>query len=157
MKTEALLEAFSRVCPDHAFEAHTMPIAETVIGVPPACLKAVVACLSSKFAVHHLSTITGQDTGTELELLYHFWQEGGLTLRVVLSYDDARIESLTDAIPGADFYELETAEMLGVKFEGHPTLVGEEEEGFGHFLLPEDWRPGPAPMRKDRTPEEDRT
>ena len=155
MEIQALLEAFSGVCPDHVFEAHTIPIDETVIEVPAACLKKVVACLGSAFSISHLSTITGQDTGTELELLYHFWSEGGLTLRVVLPYSDARIDSLTDAIAGADFYERETAEMLGVRFEGHPRSPLSEADGFEHFLLPEDWRIGPPPLRKEQAAEED--
>jgi len=135
IETKALLEAFGEACPGRTFEARTMPVDETVIEVPAACLEDVVDVLRSTFSVHHLSTITGQDRGTELELLYHFWHERGVTLRVTLPREDARLGTLTNAIPGADFYEREVAEMLGVTFEGHP--------GPEHLLLPEDWESEP--------------
>lgn len=155
MDIEAVLEAFRDACPDHTFEMYRIPIDENIIGIQAACLRDVVAVLGRTFSIHHLSTITGQDTGTTLELLYHFWSGRGLTLRVGLPYDDARIDSLTDIIPGADFYERETAEMLGVTFEGHPRSPRSEADGFEHFLLPEDWWVGPPPLRKEQAAEED--
>jgi NADH:ubiquinone oxidoreductase subunit C len=141
MEIKALLEAFGETCPDHIFEARTMPVDETVIEVPAACLEHVVGVLRAEFSVHHLSTITGQDRGTELELLYHFWHGRGITLRVSLPRDDARVPSLIEAIPGVDFYEREVGEMLGVTFEGHP--------GPEHLLLPDDWESEP-PLRKEQ-------
>ena len=147
IEAEAFLEAFSQVCPNESFEADTMLVAETLISVPASCIEKVVAELGSTFSVHHLSTITGQDRGLELELLYHFWHGQGITLRVMLPRDDARVPTLTRVIPGAGFYERELGEMLGVTFEGHP--------GPEHLLLPEDWEGGP-PLRKDPQPEEER-
>jgi NADH-quinone oxidoreductase subunit C len=135
VETEALLEAFAVECPGHSFEARTMPVDETVIDVPPVCIEEVVAVLRTAFSVHHLSTITGQDLGAEMELLYHFWHEGGLTLRVTLPREDPRVSTITVAIPGADFYEREVGEMLGVTFDGHP--------GPEHLLLPDDWESEP--------------
>ena len=134
-ETEALLEAFAQACPDQSFQASTMPIDEMVIEVPPGCLEEVVAVLRKAFSVHHLSTITGQDRGAHLELLYHFWHERGITLRVTLPREDPSVNTLTAAIPGADFYEREVGEMLGVTFDGHP--------GPDHLLLPDDWESEP--------------
>ena len=145
METKALLEAFREACPGHSFDAHAMPVDETVIEVPAACLEDVVDALRSTFSVYHLSTITGQDRGTELELLYHFWHGQGITLQVTLPREDPCVPTLTGAIPGADFYEREVGEMLGVTFEGHP--------GPQHLLLPEDWESEP-PLRKQRPAEE---
>ena len=146
MEQESILKAFEDACPNQAFEAHVIPVDETIIYVPASCLATVVAVLRDRFSVHHLSTITGQDMGTKIELLYHFWGEHGITLRLALPRDDASVVSLTDAIPGADFYEREVAEMLGVTFEGHP--------GLEHLLLPEDWEGG-APLRKEPPAEEE--
>jgi NADH:ubiquinone oxidoreductase subunit C len=146
MEIETLLAALGETCPDHAFEADTIPVDETVIEVPPACLEDAVAVLRSTFSVYHLSTITGQDGGTGLELLYHFWQERGITLRVALPREDPRVATLTGTIPGADFYEREVGEMLGVTFEGHP--------GPEHLLLPDDWESEP-PLLKEHLAEED--
>ncbi|MFW6135393.1 MAG: NADH-quinone oxidoreductase subunit C [Chloroflexota bacterium] len=146
IETEALLEAFGEACPDHSFDARTMPVDETVIEVPAACLEDLVGILLSTFSAHHLSTITGQDRGTKLELLYHFWHGRGVTLQVMLPRDDARVPTLTNAIPGADFYEREVGEMLGVTFEGHP--------GPEHLLLPDDWESEP-PLLEEEPAEED--
>ncbi len=145
METKALLEAFGEACPGYSFDAHTMPVDETVIEVPAACLDDVVDVLRTTFSIYHLSTITGQDRGTELELLYHFWHERGITLQVALPREGARVCTLTETIPGADFYEREVGEMLGVTFEGHP--------GPEHLLLPEDWESEP-PLRKEQPVEE---
>jgi NADH:ubiquinone oxidoreductase subunit C len=117
---------------------------ETVIEIPAACLEDVVDVLRTTFSVYHLSTITGQDRGTELELLYHFWHGRGITLQVALPREGARVRTLTESIPGADFYEREVGEMLGVTFEGHP--------GPEHLLLPEDWESEP-PLRKEQQAE----
>ncbi len=145
MEAKALLDAFGEACPDQTFEARTMPVDETVVEVPAPCLGEVVGVLRKTFSVHHLSAITGQDRGAELELLYHFWHEHGITLQVTLGREDARVGTLTDAIPGADFYEREVGEMLGVRFEGHP--------GPEHLLLPDDWEEGP-PMLQEEPAEE---
>lgn len=146
MEAKALLEAFSSACPGQTFEARAMPVDEIIVETPADCLEEVVAVLHGTFSVYHLSTITGQDRGAELELLYHFWHQHGVTLRVTLPREEARIRTLTDAIPGAGFYEREVGEMLGVSFDGR--------QGPEHLLLPDDWKDGP-PMLENRSSEED--
>lgn len=44
-------------------------------------------------------------------------------LKVELSRSDARLPSLTDLFPAADWQEREAFDLLGVRFEGHPNLV----------------------------------
>ncbi|MFW6082791.1 MAG: NADH-quinone oxidoreductase subunit C [Chloroflexota bacterium] len=148
MESKELLQALEEVCPGEAFETDTMPEHETVVDIPATCLPKVVAVLSDKFSVHHLSTITGQDRDGRVELLYHFWQaeEVMITLRFAVPRAGAQVKTLTDIIPGADFYEREVGEMLGVTFEGHP--------GPEHLLLPEDWE-GDPPLLEDPSTEED--
>lgn len=138
MQIDALIGALEEACPGHTFEAQTLPLDETILAVPPDCLLQVVTILVDRFGVHHLSTITGQGLDSEIELLYHFLHGRGLTLRVRLPDEDPVIESVTDRIPGATFYEREVAEMLGVVFEGHPDPRP--------LLLPDDWDEEP-PLR----------
>ena len=107
--------------------------------VNPKKLKSII----ERFDLRHLSTITAEDTGDEIVLLYHLWDGHGLTVRTVLPRDGAHIATLTDLIPGAAFYEREAGEMVGVTFDGHP--------GAGTLLLPDDGDSGP-PLR--RQPEE---
>ena len=93
--------------------------------------------------IWHLSTISGQDKGDGLEVMYHFWFGRRLTLRCELPYEDPHLASLCDLIPGAAFYEREVAEMIGVTMDGHPDPR--------LFLLPDDWEGG-APLRRDYQP-----
>ena len=139
MNVEHILESLRETLGLPDIEGRKVPINETVIVLPPACVRPAVQTLLERFGVTHLSTITGQDTGERIELLYHFWQGQGLTLRVALDRDTARVATLTDLIPGASFYEREAAEMLGVTFEGSPEA--------GPFVLPDDWD-GPPPLQR---------
>jgi NADH:ubiquinone oxidoreductase subunit C len=108
--------------------------------LPPGCICPAAQLLVERFGIRHLSTITGQDTGSEIQLLYHFWDGEGLTLCTSLPREQACIATLTDLIPGAALYEREVSEMLHVAFEGHPDPR--------KLLLPDDWD-GEAPLRRE--------
>lgn len=139
MKVDLILEALREVFPSQTIEVRRVPIDETFVTLPPACICPAAQVLVEQFGIYHLSTITGQDTGNEIQLLYHFWDGEGLTLCTSLSRGDAHIATLTDLLPGAAFYEREVSEMLHVTFEGHPDPR--------KLLLPDDWG-GEAPLRK---------
>ncbi len=132
-------EALEAAFPDIALEMQPLPKQDISITLPPEKLEAVVAILIETFDFYHLSTITGVDNGETIEILYHFWNRYGVTLRVHLPYDAPHVPALTPTIPGAAFYEREIREMLGVVFEGLP------EEG--PLLLADDWEAG-LPLRK---------
>ncbi|HDQ70988.1 MAG TPA: NADH-quinone oxidoreductase subunit C [Chloroflexi bacterium] len=134
-RIDEILQALGEAFPDEAIEAQPAPMDETFIILSPDNVKTAVQILIERFDLYHLSTISGQDTDDGIELLYHFWSGGGLTLRTRLPHETPAIATLTDMIPGADFYEREIWEMLGVDFEGHPDL--------SLFLLPEDWDGAP--------------
>lgn len=143
MNLDLILEALRETLPAETIEAQPVPIDETFIELLPDCIHPAVKLLVERFDLRHLSTITGQDTGSEIELLYHFWDGGGLTLRTSLPREEPHIATLTDLIPGAAFYEREVSEMLGVTFEGHPDPRP--------LLLPEDWDDKP-PLREQPSP-----
>lgn len=95
----------------------------------------------------HISAVTGLDTGSNLELLYHLERSGTcLTVRTELPYEDAKIPTITDLIPGALLYEGEARDLLGVEFEGHPYPRP--------VILPDGWPEGLYPLRKKYTVEE---
>jgi len=141
MNVELVLEALREAFPTETLEPRAVPADETFIPLPPDCVHPAVRILIERFGLRHLSTITGEDTGNEIVLLYHLWHGQGLTLRAVLPRDGAHIATLTDLIPGATFYEREVSEMLGVTFDNHPDP--------GTLLLPDNWD-GEPPLRQQR-------
>ncbi|MDD4179362.1 MAG: NADH-quinone oxidoreductase subunit C [Candidatus Margulisbacteria bacterium] len=104
--------------------------------------KAVVLYLFHDLKVR-LSTITGLDSRPGVEILYHLAVDGEakvITVRTLVKKPELEIASVTPEIPAAEWVEREIAEMLGVKFIGHPNLAT--------LLLPDDWPAGVYPLRK---------
>ena len=106
---------------------------ETTCFVPVEHWHEVATFLVEEADVSHLSAITVQfrEKGQQIDVMYHFWCEQGITFLVTLPVEKPEIPSIVGIIPGADFYEREAAEMFGVKFTGR--------ESTPHLLLPEDW------------------
>ena len=142
---EEILAAWRAAFPEETLDAETLPLDETVITLAPAHVVPAIRILVEQFGVTHLSTITGDDAGNGLRLLYHLWAGHSITLRTLLPYEHPHIATLTDLIPGAAFYEREVWEMLGVVFDGLPDPQP--------LLMPDDWQ-GEHPLR--RTKDEDR-
>jgi NADH-quinone oxidoreductase subunit C len=142
---EELLATLQARFPEHDLEGRSVPPDDLFITIPAEGLRPAVRLLLEEFDLTHLSTITGQAREDSIELLYHFWDQHGVTLRVILPnlFDENEaptIASLTDLIPGAAFYEREIWEMLGVAIEGHPNLKP--------LLMPDDWE-GEHPLRPE--------
>ncbi len=134
-----VLATFAEAFPGQDFETREIPTDDVVITLPAGNVVAAVGALSEKLGMTHLTTITGDDMGDEIRLLYHMWHGCGLTLEVKLPLTDPRIATLTEQIPGATMYEREISDMFGVVFDGHPDL--------SRLLLPDSWD-GPPPMLK---------
>jgi NADH-quinone oxidoreductase subunit C len=117
---------------------------EVVIKIPSVELIKIIRILLDRFDLYHLTTITAQvrDSDTDhIEVQYNFWKGTGLTLLTIVERESPELQSITDMIPGADFYEREVAEMFGISFVGRIETRP--------LLLPDDWDLGP-PMLPDR-------
>ena len=98
--------------------------------------------LKEQEGYYHCSTITGLDSGENLEALYHVTSgEGELTLRLAVPKTNPHIPTLTAIWPGAVLYERELQDMFGFIVDGHPDPR--------RYILPEDWPDGVYPLRKD--------
>ncbi|MEJ5311610.1 MAG: NADH-quinone oxidoreductase subunit C [Anaerolineae bacterium] len=137
---EEIFAALQEAFPDAEFVVEDKPVDDTFLKLAPEKVRPAAELLIEKFDIYHLSTITGDDAGDGVRLLYHFWSSYGITLDTLLPYANLRIPTLTDLIPGAAFYEREIQEMLGVTFEGLATP--------GPMFLPDDWD-GSFPLRRD--------
>ena len=90
----------------------------------------------------HLSTITGVDTGSEIELIYHLSHRDALvSLRVLVSKEAVAVPTIVDLIPGASLYEREVHDLFGVRFDGNTDL--------SPLLLPDDWPEDIHPLRQE--------
>jgi len=96
----------------------------------------------------HLSVVSGNDLGDEIELLYHFTVNYGEHLKeipvnicVSVPKSDPKIPSICDLIPGALITEREKQEMLGVEVENIPDSR--------RIFVPDDFPENVYPWRKD--------
>ena len=62
-----------------------------------------------------------------------------LRVRAGVAGDEPEIATVSDLFPGANFYEREAYDLLGIDFVGHPDLT--------RILLPDEWEG--HPLRKD--------
>jgi len=101
--------------------------------------KEVVTALVS-MGFDFLSAITGVDAGDHFEVIAHLGRSVSVAVKALVPKDDPFIDSLVDVFRGAELYEREVWEMLGIVFRGNPNLK--------RAFLPEDWPEGVYPLRK---------
>ena len=76
--------------------------------------------------------------GIVVQLLHREGKERQ-TIHVAASGEPPTVPSVTSLWPGANFFEREAYDLLGIHFEGHPNL--------DRILMPDDWVG--HPLRKD--------
>ncbi len=114
----------------------------TSISIKPESIREVTTRLLNQCAQVAVSAISGVDLGKEIELNYHMRVGDAITtIRTRVSKENPNIKTIVDLIPGADFFERENYDLLGVSFENHPNL--------NRLVLPENWPERNYPLRKD--------
>ena len=94
--------------------------------------------LSSVCGVDYLA----QERDPRFAVVYHIHSlllKRYVRVRVPVDEDDAVVPSLCVVWPGANYFERETFDMYGIRFDGHPDLK--------RILLPDDF--DGYPLRKD--------
>lgn len=89
-----------------------------------------------------LGMVTAVDYPDFIMMVYRLQSRAlsaGLFMKTRLSREDARVASLVDVWPAADWQEREVYDLFGVHFEGHPDLR--------RIMLPDDFEG--HPLRKD--------
>ncbi len=97
--------------------------------------------LSFKFLAD-LTAVDHYPNEPRFETVYHLLSLKNverLRLKVRLSGDDSRVESMVAVWPAASAYEREVFDLFGIQFENHPFLR--------RILMPEEWEG--HPLRKD--------
>lgn len=121
-------------------------LGEVTVTVPRESIYDVCDFLKKNQGFNLLSDLCGADRGPEeeprFEVNYHLFStthHRRLRLKVLLSDDDPKVETVSTVWRTADWHERETYDLVGVIFEGHPDLR--------RILLPSDFD-GHA-LRKD--------
>lgn len=130
--TGATPEAYSGIKNDQAYV------------ILPGQILAITQLLVEEFDCAHLSGITAQQREGQrdvIEVLYHFWKGIGFSFLMKVPAGSPELPSITEILPGADFYEREVAEMFGIIFSGR--------EETPPLLLPDDWSAGPPFIRRE--------
>jgi NADH-quinone oxidoreductase subunit C len=115
-----------------------------VLLAEPAHIKEILTTLQAK-GYTFLASLHGCDYYPEeprLGVFYELLDRSAvdrITVKARVSIEAARIDSVTDLFPGAEFPEREVYDMFGVVFDGHPDLR--------RILMPEDYEG--FPQRRD--------
>nr|MDO8100225.1 NADH-quinone oxidoreductase subunit C [Candidatus Njordarchaeota archaeon] len=110
--------------------------------VKPGAHRKAIQYMKDNWGLYHISTISGLDLGNNLEVVFHLNARNiEVNLRAEIPRNKAKIDTITDLLPGSNLYEREVHDLFGIEFRGHPNLEKLE--------LPEDWPKGVYPLRKD--------
>ena len=95
------------------------------ISAPAGALRDLVLALRDRQGFDYLPFVAGLDRPADgkIEVVYRLFSYAthlAVVVRVLLPRDSARVPTISDIYPTADWHERETAELLGVVFEGHP-------------------------------------
>ncbi|MCP1356968.1 NADH-quinone oxidoreductase subunit C [Aneurinibacillus migulanus] len=95
-----------------------------------------------ELAFDYLSLSLGVDYETYMEslvYLYSYKHRNNVCVKVKVDRENAKVSSVMDIWAGADWFERETYDLLGITYEGHANMK--------RILLPDTWVG--HPLRKD--------
>jgi NADH-quinone oxidoreductase subunit C len=128
-----------------AVTAASNHLGEILLWIAPSRIAAVCRFLRDEQGFERLSGITAIDRYPVeprfevLYLLHSLSRNLRLKLKVALPSSSCEVDSVTAVWPGAAWYERETFDLFGIRFNGHPDLR--------RILMPDSW--DGHPLRKD--------
>jgi NADH-quinone oxidoreductase subunit C len=137
----ASVEAFDA----DAIRGGTYVFGELMLDIAPPKIVSVAGFLKYDQKFVRLASVTGVDrypAEPRFEVVYHLHsieRNQRLRLKCLLPGTDPQIESLTSVWRSANWYERETFDLFGIRFNGHPNLT--------RIMMPDDWEG--YPLRKD--------
>lgn len=121
-------------------------VMDLIVHIPPDEVVSGLRRLRTDEALNfnYLRSLTAVDLEEDgMDVVYHLFstdQKHNLTVKARLSNDDLTVDTATTVWKGANWLERETAEMFGIRFDGHPDPRT--------LLMPEDMD-DTFPLRKD--------
>lgn len=100
----------------------------------------LIEFLVKEKGLHHLETMTVTELKDGIEIIAHLGVSTSISVKTTLDKNSPKTVTLCNLIPGAEFYEREIMDLMGVEFDGHPNPK--------RFVLPQDWPTGVHPLRK---------
>lgn len=140
MTLEELQARLAELSP-RLYPMFSLEFGDAVIGVDADQLHETAEELKS-IGFDRLGMVTAVDTGELFTLVYRLHSRplsAAIFLKAQVSRDNARVASVFDVWPAADWQEREVYDLFGIEFEGHPDLR--------RILLPEEFVG--HPLRKD--------
>lgn len=113
------------------------------IKVPQESFKDILDHVVDYLGFAHLIAITGMDEVSNFSAVYHLARKDGIIISIKMNIPKEKpvIDTIIKKFPGAEIYEREIEDLLGIKVSGLP-------EG-QRYPLPDDWPKDQHPLRKD--------
>ena len=150
-REQKVIDALKSQFGDKILEAEIPALRRVNVKVADPDQLEVFAFAKEKWNAWHMVAISGVDTPEKvIACVYHFDiipphnGETAVTMNLRVDcadYNNPKLTSSSEVIPGVQFFERETHDLLGIFFEGHPDL--------SRLILPEDFPDGVHPLRKD--------
>ncbi|MBI2059636.1 MAG: NADH-quinone oxidoreductase subunit C [Nitrospirae bacterium] len=143
MKAPDIAERLKAKFPDAVLEVQT-DAKQPWIKIRPQDLAEVARTLhdNPELSFDALMCLSGVDYPNELAGVYHLFSykhRHAIVVKTFVPKTDAHVPTVSGLWRGADWFEREAFDLLGIVFDGHPDLR--------RLMMPEDWVG--HPLRKD--------
>ena len=139
---QALLAWNSAAVEGAKFDRHELTIYIERTSIRDACRTLKDNAQANYNALMDVTCVDWHPNNPRFEVVYHLFSTSTkkrVRLKVKLSDDDPRVDSLVPIWPSANFFEREVFDLFGIRFNEHPNLK--------RIMMPEGWNG--HPLRKD--------